>query len=140
MALHVPACAGLGFVAAIAAPTPAFLLDGRVRVAVAPPLVVGGTGELSLTILEPPLAHGPVELWLEAEGVTLPDNRLGWDDVVDPQAEQPRLRGRMHAPNVPGTYVVFGRLRYVTCTDRYCRPREANVHWIVEVVEGPQGP
>lgn len=137
MGLPLPMCAGLGLAAALAAEHPVALLDGRVQAQDPEPLVAGSSGELSVTILETPALGTLIELRLEADTVGLPENRLGWEDVVDPEARYPRIRARVQAPVSAGEYVVRGRLSYVTCTAKVCRPRSANVLWTVLVVEPP---
>jgi hypothetical protein len=108
-------------------------LPGAVRTLDVPPIEPGQSGELSVTILDTPMADTPIELGLAASGLTLADNRLGWSDVVDPKAVQPRLRARFTAPSEPGRYEVHGQLRYLTCTPKRCVPRMAVVRWEVEV-------
>ena len=63
----------------------------------------------------------------------LPEDRLGWDDVVDPQAVQPRLRARVVAPARTGVHEVRGFVAYVTCNRDRCRPRVSEVKWSVTV-------
>ncbi|SRR5690606_17105338 len=133
MGLPLPSCAGLGLAAAMGAADPVALHDARVSVPAVSEVAVGASGELSLTILEPPMPGTPIELRLSSERVRLVDNRLGWDDVVDPQARQPRLRGRFIAPDEPGTYAVRGFVMYVTCGPKRCRPRTRSVEWTVTV-------
>lgn len=103
-----------------------------------PTMQPGVRGELSLTILEAPAAAGPIEVRLASEAVELPDNRLSRDDVVDPLARQPRLRGRFVAPAEPGTYAVSGEVLYVTCRPKWCRPRRADIAWTVTVEADPR--
>lgn len=130
-------CAGLGLAAALAAEQPVSLIDGRAQPQPPAPLHTGQSGELSVTILETPAVGTLVELRLQADTVQLPENRLGWEDVVDPQARNPRIRARIVAPSSPGEYVVRGRLSYVTCSRKTCRPKTANVTWLVTVVQPP---
>ena len=139
MGLPLPSCAGLGLAAALAAEQ-AVREDGRVQVEDPEPLVVGHSGELSLTILERPMPGTLIDLRLDASEVRLPENRLGSEDVVDPDARQPRIRARVVAPEQPGTYRVRGRLTYVTCAVRYCRPRTATVVWTVTVQDPATSP
>ena len=120
--------------AALAAGHPVALHDGRVLAQPAGRVEVGKQGELSLTILETPMSGTPIELRLSADTIVLPENRLGWDDVVDPEAGQPRIVARMVAPLAAGEYTVRGRITYVTCGPERCRPRTAHVIWAVEVV------
>lgn len=100
----------------------------------AEPVIVGEEGELSLIVLERPWDPTALELRLSAVGIELPENRLGWEDVVDPQAERPRIRIRVRAPGQPGEALVEGRLRYTTCEGRYCRPRTTSVRWVIPIV------
>jgi hypothetical protein len=118
---------------AVAAAHPVLPLPGAVRILDVPPVAPGESGELSVTILDTPMAGTPIELSLAASAVTLADNRLGWPDVVDPKAVQPRLRARFTAPRDPGHYEVHGQLRYLTCTAKRCVPRMVAVHWELEV-------
>lgn len=109
------------------------------------PVAAGSVGELSVTILQTPERGTPIELRLEDEGLDaepghsgrLPDNRLGWDDVVDPKAAQPRLRASFVAPSAPGNYAVVGRLSYVTCTADVCLPHAVYVRWPITVEAKP---
>ena len=91
-------------------------------------------GELSVTILETPEPGIPIEVRLSSDDVELLDNRLGWADVVDPQAHQPRMRARFVAPAVPGRYRVRGLVTWVTCEGEACRTRRAPVAWTVDVL------
>lgn len=133
MGLPLPSCAGLGLAAAVGAADPVALRDAQVTVPAVANVSVGGVGELSLTILEPPMPGAPIELWLTSEHLVFVDNRLGWEDVVDPQARQPRIRARFTAPEEPGTYEVRGFVMYVTCGPKRCRPRTKDVGWTVTV-------
>lgn len=133
MGLPAFGCAGLGLAAAIAAAAPSASPLGRVSPQPIPHVLVTEAGELSLTILEPALPAGAIEVWLESDGVELPENRLGIDDVVDPLARQPRVRGRFVAPAEPGEYAIFGHVLYVTCGPRWCSPKRADVQWTVTV-------
>jgi hypothetical protein len=118
---------------AVAAAHSVLPLPGAVRILEVPPIEPGQSGELSVTILDTPMPDTPIELDLAATEVTLADNRLGWADVVDPKAVQPRLRARFTAPREPGTYDVHGQLRYLTCTAKRCVQRMAVVRWELEV-------
>lgn len=111
---------GLGFDAKLRADTP--------LVAVA-----GAQGELSITILDTPHPGAAMVVRLRSDAVTLPNNRLGPQDIVDPQARQPRLRARFVAPPTAGRYEVEGLVSYVTCVDERCRPHHGRVVWIVDV-------
>ncbi|MCA9654866.1 MAG: hypothetical protein H6712_06115 [Myxococcales bacterium] len=111
--------------------------DARVQVNAPPPLLPGAEGELSVTILDTPWPQMPLLVRLSSARVVLPDNRLGIRDVVDPQAQQPRVRARFFAPAEPGRHVVEGLVEYVTCDEDRCRPRRTRVVWQVEV-RGPE--
>ena len=124
---------------AVAAAHPVPPPAGAVRILELRPVAPGQSGELSVTILDTPMAGTPIELRLDdGSGVTLADNRLGWADVVDPQAVQPRLRARFTAPEAPGRYEVVGHLTYVTCAKKRCTHRAAGVRWEL-VVKEPEG-
>lgn len=141
MGLSVPLHAAFGLAIAVAASRPVALQDGRVKIIEPAAVAPGAWGEVSVTILDRPLRGTPIELSLESGEVVLPDNRLDWDDVVDPQAEQPRLLARVVAPGLPGEYRVRGRVEYVTCRAERCRPRTAFVEWrLVVRVAAPAGP
>jgi hypothetical protein len=118
---------------AVAAAHPVLPLSGAVQILDVPIIAPRGSGELSVTILDTPMAGTPIELSLAPSDVVLADNRLGWPDVVDPQAVQPRLRARFTAPSDPGRYEVHGRLRWLTCTAKRCVPRVAAVRWEITV-------
>ena len=126
--------AAIAVVTARPVPVPSGDVQATELAAVGP----GESGELSATIREPPTPGVPIELRLWAGAVRLAENRLGWSSVVDPQAEQPRLRTRFVAPSDPGEYRVEGVLRYVTCPDDEgaCLPRASVVTWTL-VVEAP---
>ena len=127
-------CSGSTLLAlAVAAAHPVLPMPGSVRILDVPALQPGQSGELSVTILDTPMSGTPIELSLAPSAVTLPDNRLGWSDVVDPQAVQPRLRARFTAPSDPGRYEVHGQLRYLTCTSKRCVPRVVMLRWDLEV-------
>jgi len=136
MGLSVPVQAAFGLAIAVAASRPVALHDGRVKVIEPAAVAPGAWGEVSVTILDRPMPGTPIALSLESDHVVLPDNRLDGDDVVDPQAEQPRLLARVVAPGVPGEYRIRGRVEYVTCTVERCRPRTAYVEWHL-VVRAP---
>ncbi len=109
--------------------------EGQAVVQVIPPLGPGAAGELSITILETPESGTPIELRLRVpEEIRIATNRLGWDDVVDTRAVQPRLRTRFTAPAEPGSFRVHGLLRYLSCDERTCVPKVVRVSWDVEVV------
>lgn len=91
-------------------------------------------GELSVTILDTPEPGIPIEVRLSSDDVELVDNRLGWADVVDPQAHQPRVRARFVAPPEPGRYRVDGLVTWVTCIGRTCQTERAPIAWTVEVL------
>lgn len=137
MGLPMLGCAGLGLAAAIGTADPLDAFDGKAAAQPLEPVQPGAPGELSLTILETPDAQGPIEVRLESDAVDMPENRLGWEDVVDPLARQPRVRGRFVAPTQAGDYVVRGHLLYVTCGRKRCRPRRATVTWTVVVQQPP---
>lgn len=109
--------------------------DATVQVTAPPPLAPGEQGELSVTILDGPQLELPLSVRLSSARVILPENRLGTRDVVDPLAQQPRVRARFFAPAELGRHEVEGLVEYVTCREDRCRPRRARVVWQVEVVE-----
>ncbi len=124
----------LAIVATVAGWVAAGVFDGnRVTRSAAPALAPGETGEVSLTILETPAAGVPLDVRLQATGVRLVSERLGWNDVVDPQARQPRIRVPLTAPSTPGTYRVSGLVTYVVCDEHHCYTRRAAVAWDVDV-------
>lgn len=137
MGAFVPAFSPFGLAVAVAASHPVTLVDGRVRAADTAPMMVGEPGEVSVTLLDRPHPGTPISLELSSDTVGLPDNRLGWDDVVDPQADQPRFRARVLAPTSAGEHIVRGRVQYVTCAAERCRPRWAFVQWtlVIEPVD-----
>ncbi|MBC8069849.1 MAG: hypothetical protein IAG13_16040, partial [Deltaproteobacteria bacterium] len=94
---------------------PSALLDGRVSVGAVGTVAPGSAVELSVTILDTPMAGLPLELWLWSADIALFDNRFDGRDVVDPQARQPRIRARVVAPREPGRYGVGGHVVYVSC-------------------------
>ena len=107
--------------------------DGRVQALEVAPLAPGEKGELSLLILDPVQAGVPMRVALSSEAVELPENRLGWRDVVDRQAVQLRVRGAFVAPKEPGSYPVQAHVTYLSCAGRWCRPRHARAGWTIEV-------
>lgn len=107
--------------------------DARVQVAPVPALGPGEEGELSVTILDDAEPGLPLSVRLRAAEVVLADNRLDVRDVVDPQAQQPRIRARFVAPGEPGRYEVEGLVEYITCQAERCRPRRIRVVWVIEV-------
>ncbi len=109
------------------------MFDGRVAALEVEPVTPGARGELSVVVLEPVEAGVLLELRLSSDDVALPENRLSWRDVVDPQAAQVRLRGAFVAPAEPGRYAVEGRLAYVSCAGDRCRTKYAVVSWGIEV-------
>lgn len=139
-----------GLALAVAASTPLPPPGGDVSVLAVAPVVAGSVGELSVTILETPERGTPIELRLEDDGLQaeaggdgrLPDNRLGWEDVVDSKAAQPRLRATFVAPSEPGNYAVAGRLSYITCRGEVCMPHAVDVRWpvVVEAAPEPESP
>ena len=110
----------------------------RVTRSPAPTLAPGELGEVSVTILETPAPGVPLDIRLQATGVRLVSERLGWNDVVDPQARQPRIRVPLTAPQTPGTYRVSGLVTYVVCDDEHCYTRRAAVAWDVDVQPAPE--
>lgn len=107
---------------------------GRVRASTPPPLAPGASIELSVTILDTPVAGTPIELWLTSESATFTPNRFDNRDVADPLATQPRIRVRIAAPSVPGTYGLDAHVVYVSCGETTCRPHHSVVHWDLQVV------
>lgn len=104
-----------------------------VQALAAEPVAPGGNGELSLLVTEPVEAEVPIQVWLSSDALKLKENRLGWRDVVDPQAAQLRIRGSFVAPKEPGEYEVRAEVVYVSCSGRWCRSRHAAVGWTVTV-------
>lgn len=115
------------------------LLEAQVEVLEPEVVAPGARGELSLVLLEAPERDLPLELRLEAEGISLLEGRLDWRAVADPLAPLPRLRARFDAPPEPGRYTVEGGVRYSVCDDRWCRTKTRQVTWIFEVVAPPEG-
>lgn len=128
-----PAAAAHALAVLLAAQRLGLGFDGRVQVSAPPSVAPGAQGELSVTILDTPQPRMPLSVRLSSTRVVLPDTRLGVRDVVDPQAQQPRVRARFFAPAEPGSYVVEGLVEYVTCEDDRCRPRRTRVVWRIEV-------
>lgn len=124
-----------GLALAVAAHHPAALHDGRIKLIEPEIMQPGESGEISVTILDEPQRDTPIALDLQSDSVGLLENRLSAADVVDPQAEQPRLLARVVAPDVPGEYAVDGRIQYITCDDHRCRPRLAFVRWSIVVAD-----
>lgn len=107
---------------------------GRVNASESPSAAPGAYVELSVTILDTPMAGTPIELWLEADEMVLVPNRFDNRDVVDPLATQPRIRARITAPETPGRYRIDAHVVYVSCGERACRPHHSAVRWDLEVV------
>ena len=127
----------MGAALAVVAARPVPVPSGDVQATELPRVAPGESGELSATILETPESGVPIELRLSAGEVHITENRLGWSSVVDPQAQQPRLRTRFVAPEEPEAYRIDGVLHYVTCEDEGpCLPRAAALRWTL-VVEAP---
>lgn len=117
------------------------LPEQRARVVVdeVPTVDVGADGALSLTLLETPAAGFPLAVAIDDSPLSLRDQRLGWGDVVDPLAHQPRLSAPFTAPETAGSFTVQGRVSYVICSANRCRPRKARIRWQVEVA-APEPP
>lgn len=111
------------------------LITAQVDALPGPSLAPGQAGELSLVVLESPDRGLPLAVRIDASGLELLDNRLGWSAVVDPLAIQPRLRAQLRAPAAPGDYVVEARVEYWVCREQWCRRKTGRVAWTV-VVEG----
>lgn len=127
----------MGAALAVVAARPVPVPSGDVQATELPRVAPGKSGELSATILETPQPGVPIELRLSPGAVHVSENRLGWSSVVDPQAQQPRLRTRFVAPDEPGSYRIEGVLRYLTCVDEGpCLPHAAALSWTL-VVEAP---
>jgi hypothetical protein len=99
-------------------------------------LAPGQRGELSLILLETPDRDMPLAVRIDAGALELLDNRLGWSEVVDPLALQPRLRATFRAPEQPGEYQVRASVEYWVCSERWCRRKLGELRWSV-IVEGP---
>ena len=116
------------------------LITARARALDSPALAPGQRGELSLVLLEAPDRDMPLTVRLEpGEGagpLELLDNRLGWSQVVDPLALQPRLRAPFRAPEQPGEYQVRASVEYWVCGERWCRRKLGELRWSV-IVEAP---
>lgn len=95
------------------------------------PIEAVGTGEaeLSLVVLERPEADMPVSIRLRSEEVSLSENRLGWADVVDAKAAQPRFRTWIALPSRPGRKVIDAEISYVVCSGRWCREKRGHAAW-----------
>ncbi len=107
---------------------------GRVSASESPVARPGAVVELSVTILDTPMAGTPIELWLSSADLVPVPNRFDNRDVVDPLAAQPRVRARITAPERDGRYGVDAQVSYVSCGPATCRPHRARVHWDVDVV------
>ncbi|MEM7151449.1 MAG: hypothetical protein AAF799_01350 [Myxococcota bacterium] len=129
-----PAAIARAFGALLAAQRMGFGYDGRVQQSPVPPVEPGARGELSVTILDEVPPGQSLLVRLESSAVTVLDNRLGFRDVVDAQAQQLRVRARFVAPEHPGLYEVEGMVEYVSCDEQRCRPHRARVVWTIEVV------
>jgi hypothetical protein len=97
------------------------------------PVVAGGSGELSLVVLERVERGLPLTIRVDAGALTLADNRLDWSAVVDPLASQPRIRARFRAPSEAGRYAVRASVDYYVCSEQWCRRKHGEVSWEVEV-------
>jgi hypothetical protein len=113
--------------------------QGRVSVSEVAAALPGSQVELSVTILETPEVGSPLSVELSSDDFEPVPNRFDSRDVVDALANQPRIRARLTAPEVPGRYAVDGHVRYIACTADRCRPRRARVRWTL-VVEPPAAP
>jgi hypothetical protein len=109
------------------------LYEGAVVALEVAPVAPGARGELSVLLEEEAEPGVLLRLALWAEGVELPENRLSWRDVVDPQAAQLRLRGSFVAPSEPGEYRIEGLVSYVHCAGDWCRTKHAPVSWTIRV-------
>jgi hypothetical protein len=112
------------------------LVTARARALDSPALAPGQRGELSLVLLEAPDRDMPLAVRLDAGALELLDNRLGWTQVVDPLALQPRLRATFRAPEQPGEYEVRASVEYWVCGERWCRRKLGELRWSV-IVEAP---
>jgi hypothetical protein len=112
------------------------LITARARALDGPALAPGQRGELSLVLLEAPDRDMPLAVRLDTVTLELLDNRLGWSQVVDPLALQPRLRATFRAPEQPGAYEVRASVEYWVCGERWCRRKLGELHWSV-IVEAP---
>ncbi len=109
------------------------LVAAQVSALESPPLVSGQRGELSLILLEAPDRDMPLAVRIEAAPLELVDDRLGWSQVVDPLALQPRVRAPFRAPEQPGTYQVRASVEYWICSERWCRRKYGELQWSVTV-------
>ncbi len=112
------------------------LITAQVRALDSAPLSPGERGELSLVLLEAPDRDMPLAVRVDAVALELLDNRLGWSQVVDPLALQPRLRAPFRAPEQPGEYEVRASVEYWVCGERWCRRKLGELRWSV-IVEAP---
>jgi hypothetical protein len=112
------------------------LIRAQVQALDSPALAPGQRGELSLVLLEAPDRDMPLAVRLDAGALELLDNRLGWTQVVDPLALQPRLRATFRAPEQPGEYEVRASVEYWVCGERWCRRKLGALRWSV-IVEAP---
>jgi hypothetical protein len=112
------------------------LITAQARALDSPPLAPGQRGELSLVLLEAPDRDLPLAVRIDAVALELLDNRLGWSQVVDPLALQPRLRAPFRAPEQPGEYEVRASVEYWVCRQRWCRRKLGELRWSV-IVEAP---
>lgn len=112
------------------------LVTAQARALDSPTLAPGQRGELSLILLEPPDRDMPLAVRIDAQALELLDNRLGWSEVVDPLALQPRLRASFRAPEQPGEYQVRASVEYWVCGERWCRRKLGELRWSV-IVEAP---
>jgi hypothetical protein len=111
------------------------LITARVSALESPPLSPGQRGELSLILLEAPDRDLPLAVRIDASPLELLDNRVGWAQVVDPLALQPRVRASFRAPEQPGAYEVRASVEYWVCSERWCRRKLGELRWSV-IVEG----
>jgi hypothetical protein len=112
------------------------LITAQARALDGPTLAPGQRGELSLILLEAPDRDMPLAVRIDAVALELLDNRLGWSQVVDPLALQPRLRASFLAPEQPGEYHVRASVEYWVCGERWCRRKLGELRWSV-IVEEP---
>jgi hypothetical protein len=112
------------------------LITAQVRALDSEPLAPGQRGELSLILLEAPDRDMPLAVRIDAGVLELLDNRLGWSQVVDPLALQPRLAASFRAPEQPGAYEVRASVEYWVCGERWCRRKLGELRWSV-IVEAP---
>jgi hypothetical protein len=112
------------------------LITAQARALDSEPLAPGQRGELSLILLEAPDRDMPLAVRIDASALSLLDNRLGWSQVVDPLALQPRLAASFRAPEQPGAYEVRASVEYWVCGERWCRRKLGELRWSV-IVEAP---